>query len=61
MIKPTKDFKMSKAAKIMLSQISDQHHRGTIKKLVVESEAHEKYARHNKMKIEHSSNNQGEE
>ena len=61
MIKPTKDYKMTKGAKIMLSQIGDPHMRGEIKKTVIESELHEKQARHNKMKNYNVANGQGEE
>lgn len=61
MIKPTKDYKMSKGAKIILSQISDPHERGIAKQLVVESELYEKVARHNKMKNVNFSNDQGDE
>jgi hypothetical protein len=61
MINATKDYKMSKAAKIMLSQIADPHQRGVVKKSVVESELHEKNARYKKMRNHNGSNDQGEE
>jgi hypothetical protein len=61
MINATKDYKMSKGAKIMLSQIADPHHRGVVRKSVVESEMHEKNARHSKMRNHNVSNDQGEE
>jgi hypothetical protein len=61
MIKAGKDYKMTKGAKILLSQIGDPHMRGEFKKTVVESELYERQARHNKMKNYNVASGQGEE
>ena len=51
MITPTKDYRMSKGAKVLLSGIADAHERGELKRFIIQAELHEKAHRQSKLRM----------